>query len=48
LGYGESGTFREIAERIGRPVGSVYDSLCRIRRDLYTCIQRKLANEGYL
>jgi len=48
LCYGESGTFREIAERIGRPVGSVYDSLCRIRRDLYTCIQRKLANEGYL
>jgi len=46
LCYGESGTIRDAAERIGRPVGSVYDSLSRIRRALYLCIERTLAREG--
>jgi RNA polymerase sigma-70 factor (ECF subfamily) len=47
LCYGGSGTVREVAVRIGRPVGSVYDSLSRIRRGLFACIQQKLANEEY-
>ncbi len=48
LCYGGSGTVREVALRIGRPVGSVYDSLSRIRRGLFACIQQKLASDGYL
>jgi RNA polymerase sigma-70 factor, ECF subfamily len=47
LCYGDSGTIRDAAERIGRPVGSVYDSLSRIRRALYLCIERTLAQEGF-
>jgi RNA polymerase sigma-70 factor (ECF subfamily) len=38
----------EVARRLGRPVGSVYDSLSRIRRALYRCIRRTLASEGYV
>ena len=34
-----------LAEKIGRPVNAVYQSLGRIRRTLLECIQRQLANE---
>ena len=44
--YGGQGTIRKAAEGVGRPVGSVYDSLSRIRRALYACIERTLTNEG--
>jgi RNA polymerase sigma-70 factor (ECF subfamily) len=37
----ESG--KELAETIGRPANSVYQSLGRIRRTLLECIQRRLA-----
>lgn len=40
--YGGDENFKEVAEDIGRPVGSVYDSLSRIRRALYECIERSL------
>jgi len=40
---GERGT--QLAERIGRPVNAVYQSLGRIRRTLLECIQRQLASE---
>jgi RNA polymerase sigma-70 factor (ECF subfamily) len=43
LCYGGSYTIYEAAESIGRPVGSVYVSLTRIRRALYGCIQRSLS-----
>jgi RNA polymerase sigma-70 factor, ECF subfamily len=46
--YGRKGTIREAAKLIGRPVGSVYDSLSRIRSALYDCIARTLSREGYL
>jgi RNA polymerase sigma-70 factor (ECF subfamily) len=46
--YGREGTIRESAKLIGRPVGSVYDSLSRIRAALYDCIGRTLSREGHL
>jgi RNA polymerase sigma-70 factor (ECF subfamily) len=41
---GESG--KHLAETIGRPANSVYQSLGRIRRTLLECIQRRMAAEG--
>ena len=40
---GESG--KALAETIGRPANSVYQSLGRIRRTLLECIERRLATE---
>jgi RNA polymerase sigma-70 factor, ECF subfamily len=45
--YGEQKNIREAAQIMGRPVGSVYDSLSRIRRALYLCIKRTLTGEGH-
>lgn len=43
----DSGTsINEVANRIGRPVAGVYNSLSRIRRALYECINKTLASEG--
>lgn len=41
---GERGKF--VAEDLGRPANSVYQSLGRIRRTLLECIQRRLASGG--
>jgi RNA polymerase sigma-70 factor (ECF subfamily) len=41
--YGTANAFRDVAERLGRSVDSVYSSLSRIRRALYDCIQRTIA-----
>lgn len=41
---GESG--KHLAETLGRPSNSVYQSLGRIRRTLWECIQRRLAVES--
>jgi RNA polymerase sigma-70 factor (ECF subfamily) len=46
--YAGEGTIRDAAKRIGRPAGSVYDSLMRIRRALFDCIQRTLTKEGWV
>ena len=47
--YGDSRqTFRDAAERLGRPANTVYKALNRIRKALYTCIERTLATEGNL
>jgi RNA polymerase sigma-70 factor (ECF subfamily) len=43
--YSGKKTIREVAQSIGRPAGSVYDSLMRIRRALFECIQRTLSSE---
>lgn len=40
---GESG--KNLAEQIGRPANSVYQSLGRIRRTLMECIQRRIATD---
>ena len=41
---GESG--KSLAEQLGRPANSVYQSLSRIRRMLFECINRRLAETG--
>jgi RNA polymerase sigma-70 factor (ECF subfamily) len=42
--YSGRGTILDVAKQLGRPIGSVYDSLSRIRRALYACIQRTLTS----
>ena len=39
-------SIQQVAKEVGRPVGSVYDSLSRIRSALHACIQRTLTGEG--
>jgi RNA polymerase sigma-70 factor (ECF subfamily) len=41
---GENG--KSVAEFLGRPVNSVYQSLGRIRRRLLECVRRRLATEA--
>lgn len=43
-----SGSFKTIAENLGRPVNTVYKALNRIRRNLHQCIDRTLSSEGVL
>jgi RNA polymerase sigma-70 factor, ECF subfamily len=45
--YQSESTIIEVANQSGRPVGSIYDSLWRIRRALLACIRRTLASEDY-
>lgn len=42
----ETKSFKAAAERLGRPVNTVYKALNRIRRMLHKCIDQKLATEG--
>ncbi len=42
----ESKSFKSAAERLGRPVNTVYKALNRIRRLLHECIDQTLATEG--
>ncbi|MEM8947342.1 MAG: sigma-70 family RNA polymerase sigma factor [Planctomycetota bacterium] len=42
----ETRNFKTAAERLGRPVNTVYKALNRIRRMLHSCIDSKLATEG--
>lgn len=44
--YAPGETGKNLAEHIGRPSNSVYQSLGRIRRTLMECIQRRLAAEA--
>lgn len=44
--YAPGETGKNLAEAAGRPANSVYQSLGRIRRTLWECIQRRLAAEG--
>ena len=39
LSYGDNQSIKEIAQRIGRPAQSTYNSLLRIRRSLFDCIR---------
>ena len=45
--YESGSSITTVAERIGRPVAGVYNSLSRIRRALYDCINKTLSSEGY-
>ena len=44
----ESTSFKSAAQRLGRPVNTIYKALNRIRRMLHRCIDQKLATEGLL
>jgi RNA polymerase sigma-70 factor (ECF subfamily) len=44
--YAPAASLNQIAEKIGRPVGSVRQTLFRIREALLACIERRLAAEG--
>ncbi len=44
--YAPGETGKNLAEQIGRPSNSVYQSLGRIRRTLMECIQRRIAAEA--
>jgi RNA polymerase sigma-70 factor, ECF subfamily len=46
LRYGPKVSVTDIAERVKRPVGSVRQSLYRIRAALLACIERRLAGEA--
>jgi RNA polymerase sigma-70 factor (ECF subfamily) len=46
LRYGPRISVTDIAARVKRPVGSVRQSLYRIRAALLACIERRLAGEG--
>ena len=39
-------TAKSVAEKLGRPVGTVYKALTRIRTALMRCINNKVATEG--
>jgi RNA polymerase sigma-70 factor, ECF subfamily len=43
--YGPSGAIKMLAAELGRPVGSVQQSLYRIRLTLAECVQRKMEEE---
>ncbi|TWU22715.1 sigma-70 family RNA polymerase sigma factor [Bythopirellula polymerisocia] len=43
--YGSNTSIKSIAEQIKRPVAGIYNSLSRIRRALYQCIEATLARE---
>jgi len=43
--YDRGQSTAQVAQQLGRPLGSVYDSLYRIRRSLHECINRVLAAE---
>ena len=45
--YATGVKIKQVAATLNRPVGSVYDSLSRIRQALLKCIERTLRTEGY-
>lgn len=44
--YEPNATILEVAERLGRPAGTVYKSLSRIRQSLLKCIEETLSEGG--
>lgn len=44
--YSPNRDFAAIAEAENRTVGAIYQAICRIRKSLYTCVQRRLSQEG--
>ena len=48
LRYDGNHSIQEVAKQLGRPVGSIYNSLSHIRLKLWECIQYALREEGSL
>ncbi len=43
--YAPGSSGRDVAETLGRPMNSVYQSIGRIRKSLFECIHRRLSTE---
>jgi RNA polymerase sigma-70 factor (ECF subfamily) len=48
LCYDENHSIQEVAKQLGRPVGSIYNTLSQIRLKLWKCIHYALKEEGSL
>jgi RNA polymerase sigma-70 factor (ECF subfamily) len=48
LCYDGSCSIQEVAKQLGRPVGSIYNTLSQIRLKLWKCIRNALKEEGSL
>jgi RNA polymerase sigma-70 factor (ECF subfamily) len=46
LCFDENHSIQEVAQQLGRPVGSIYNQLSQTRFILWKCIQRALKEEG--
>ena len=44
--YGSDQSIRQLADRLGKAVQTIYNRLFRIRRLLFDCVERRLAAEG--
>ena len=44
--YAPGNKAKEVAETVGRPINSVYQSIGRIRKTLFECVNRRLARGG--
>ena len=44
--YSRPGKFAEIAKTEGRSIDAIYQAICRIRKNLYHCVDRALAMES--
>jgi RNA polymerase sigma-70 factor (ECF subfamily) len=44
--YSRQSKFAEIAKAEGRSVDAIYQAICRIRKNLYHCVDRTLATEN--
>lgn len=45
--YSQNKSFASIAKEENRTLGAIYQAICRIRKNLYACVKRTLAQEGY-
>ena len=45
--FDETHSIQEVAKQLGRPVGSVYNTVSQIRFKLWKCIQNALKEEGF-
>jgi RNA polymerase sigma-70 factor (ECF subfamily) len=43
--YRDEQSFKQVADRMGKPLGSVYHALSRIRRSLFDCIELTVSRE---
>ena len=44
--YSPNRDFAAIAKEEDRTIGAIYQAICRIRKNLYACMQRTLSQEG--
>ena len=44
--YSHKPDFAAIAQQENRTIGAIYQAICRIRKNLFLCVQRKLAQES--